>query len=165
MKKIKYLVLLLAVFMLLGCTAKEEPKEDNKPTEQTEEIKGDYKVGEAFSFMGFKITISEPKEILTIEKEMSADNGKKVIKVPVTVKNENKEKDHLSMFYYKFYDSKNNALSSKASYFEDSVDYAKDLEPGDKYDKYFYIPYEGSGNYIIEFNNFSTKKKIVISAK
>lgn len=166
MKKLTYLVLLLSVFMFFGCEAKKEEKEDNTNTEQKEEdIKGDYNLNEAFSFMGFQITIKDPKGIITIDKEMSADNGKKVIKVPVVVKNNNKDKDHLSMFYYKFYNAKNETLSSKGSYFNDSVDYAGDINPGEKYEKYFYIPYEGSGKYIVEFNNFSVKKKIVISVK
>jgi uncharacterized protein YcfL len=165
MKKLTYLVLLLSVFMFFGCEEAKEEKVEDKKEEQKVEIKGDYSLNEAFSFMGFQVTVKEPKGIVTIEKEMSANNGSKVIRVPVTVKNNNKEKAHISMFYYKFYNAKNNTLSSKGSYFNDSLDYGGDLEPGEKYDKYFYIPYEGSGKYIIEFNNFSVKKNIVIDVK
>lgn len=164
MKKLTYLVLLLSIFVFFGCEAKKEEKKEDTEQKQ-EEIKGDYNLNEAFSFMGFQITIKDPKGTVTINKDMSADDGKKVIKVPVVVKNNNKEKDHLSMFYYKFYNAKNETLSSKGSYFNDSVDYAGDIEPGEKYEKYFYIPYEGSGKYIVEFNNFSVKKKIVIDVK
>jgi hypothetical protein len=146
------------LFVFVGCENSPEPE----PKTEYQNITGDYQLGQEFSFMSFKVTVGKDYEVATINKELSKDHNKKVIKVPVTVTNTSNEKDHLSMFYYKFY-YKDIELESKGSYFDDSLDYAKDLEPNGKYTKYFYIPYDENGQYIIEFNNLSSKYKIVIN--
>lgn len=163
MKKLKLLMIVFLGLLLVGCGETTEKPE--KEQQQTVDIKADYKLGETFKFMSFDVTVNQYESIETIDKSMSSDNGKKVLKVPVTVKNTGTSNDHLSMFYYKLYDSNNKELSSKGSYYDDSLDYAKDLKPGDKYTKYLYIPYDGPGKYIIEFNNFSSKLKLIVEVK
>jgi hypothetical protein len=164
MKKMKYLLLIFAIFLLVGCDDNNKDKDKDKENipDQTENAKGDYELNQEFSFMSFQITIKDVEDIVTINKELSSDDGKKVIKVPIKVKNVGSSNDHLSMFYYKLYDTKGNELSSKGSHFDDSIDFAKDLKPKEEYTKYLYIPYEGKGNYQIVFNNFSNKYKIYI---
>jgi hypothetical protein len=166
MKKMKYLLLILCFFLLVGCTAKEEEKKEEKAKDQNEtkeEVKGDYNLGESFDFMNFEVTINNADGIVKVNKELSSDNGIEVIKVPITVKNKGEEKDHISMFYYKMYGPDKKELSSKGQHFEDAIDYASDLNPNESYTKYIYIPYSSNGNYILEFNNFAKKIKIVVN--
>lgn len=162
MKKIRYLLLFLSIFLLLGCV-EEKKKEEKK--EETKEITGDYKLGEEFDFMSFKVKVDDLEDFVKIENDLSADNGKIVIKVPVTIKNKSEEKDHLSMFYYKMYNPEGEEILSKGQYFDDSLDYAPDLDPEQSYKKYVYMPYTTDGSYVLEFNNFSKKIKIVINSK
>ena len=160
MKKLRYILLIfICLFAFSGCTGKEEKEEKKDNTD----IKADYELNKTFKFMTFEVTVKDKISIVTIKKDLSADNNKKVIKLPVTVKNIGSDKNHLSMFYYKFYNSSLTELSSKGSNFDDSLDYATDLKPGESYEKNFYIPYEGKGKYVIEFNNFSNKYNLVIN--
>ena len=159
MKKFRYiLILFICLFIVCGCTEKKE-NDDSKTTE----IVADYELDKSFNFMDFEVTVKSNVSILTIKRELSADNNRKVVRVPVTVRNTGNKKNHISMFYYKFFDTNEMELSSKGSYYNDSLDYAKDLNPGDKYDKFFYISYYGPGKYIIEFNNFSKKFKVIVN--
>lgn len=162
MKKIKYLLLFFSVFLLLGCT---DEKKEEPVTGNNEEIQSDFEIGESFEFMDFEVTINKIKGFTKIDKEYSADDGLEIIKLPITIKNNGSSKDHLSMFYYKMYSPDNKEILSKGQYFDESLDYAADLNPGESYTKYIYIPYSGNGNYILEFNNFSNKIKIVLNVK
>ena len=160
MKKFKYLLLLFSIFLLVGCTDK---KEENITGQ--EDVNGDYEIGETFNFMSFEVKIDKIAGYEKVDKELSADNGIEVIKIPITVKNNGSSKDHLSMFYYKMYGPDNKEILSKGQHFKEALDYAEDLEPGKSYTKYLYIPYSGNGNYILEFNNFTDKIKIVLNVK
>jgi len=165
MKRIKILLIVFLGLLLVGCGEANVEKEEEQIANPVNEVKADYNLGETFRFMSFDVTVNNYESIETIDKSMSSDNGKKVIKVPVEVKNTGDSNDHLSMFYYKLYDASNKEVNSKGSYYDDSLDYAKDLKPGEKYTKYLYIPYDGPGKYVIEFNNFSSKLKLVIEVK
>ena len=157
MKRIGYILLIIiCLFVFVGCENKTPIDDDDN------NIVADYELDKPFQFMNFEITIKSSVKILTIKKELSADNNKQVIQVPVSVRNTGNDNNHISMFYYKFYNYSGIQLSSKGSYYNDSLDYAKDLAPGEKYDKFFYIPYDGDGKYIIEFNNFSKKYKVIL---
>ena len=155
MKKIIYLLLSLSLIFLIGC--------DNNNNKKVESQKGDFDIGETFQFMNFDITIDNVESFTIIDKELSNDHGKEVAKVPIKVKNNSSEADHLSMFYYKMYNPNGDEIISKGSYYDDSIDYAPNLEPGESYVKYLYIPYEGNGDYILEFNSFSKKMKLVLN--
>ena len=162
MKRFKYILLIfICIFAFCGCT--NEKKEDKD--KNTTEIVADFELDKSFSFMDFEVTVKSNVSILTIKRELSADNNRKVVRVPVTVRNTGSKNNHISMFYYKFYNSNEMELGSKGAYYNDSLDYAKDLAPGEKYDKFFYISYEGPGKYIIEFNNFSKKFKVIVNVQ
>ncbi len=158
MKKIKYIVLVLLLFVCLGCGNTEEAK-----SEISTDASSDYSLDEAFSFRNFEVTVGSDISVVTINKELSADNNKKVLRVPITVKNTGTSKDHISMFFYKLFDESKTELLSKGSNFDDSLDYAGDLNPGDSYTKYFYIPYESNGKYYIEFNDLAKKNNLIIN--
>ena len=156
MKKIIYILLSLSLLFIIGC---DNIKSNNKK----DDIKGDYEIGETFSFMNLEVTIENVEKILTIDKELSNDHGKEVLKVPIKVTNKSDKPDHLSMFFYKMYNPKGEEIISKGSYYDDSIDFAPDLEPNESYKKYLYIPYEENGNYTLEFNNLSKKIKIILN--
>lgn len=167
MKKFRILLLFLSIFLLIGCDEVTEEIEEvfDNTYEDTLNDTGDYELGESFKFMDFEISIGEVDSFIKIDNDLSSDNGKTVAKVPIKVKNTGTDKDHLSMFYYKLYGPSGSEISSKGQYFNDSVDYADDLNPGASYTKYLYIPFTGNGGYVLEFNNFSNKVKIVIGLK
>ncbi len=166
MKKIKYIFIVLCLLLVIGCDNTKEKKDDKKEKKQekVEEKTGDYKLGEEFKFMDFTIKVSDIVSYETIDKELSTDNNLTVMKVPITLKNNGNEENHLSMFYYKLYNPNDEEIMSKGQYFEDSLDYSENLKPGDEYTKYIYIPYSSNGSYTIEFNNFSKKIKIIINS-
>jgi hypothetical protein len=159
MNKIRYLILILILFIFVGCT-KEEPVEE--PSVLPSNVTASYYADKTFSFRDFEVTVSSNVKIVTINKELSQDNNKKVVQVPVTVKNVGNSSDHISMFYYKFYNNSMTEISTKGSNFDDSLDYAGDLAPGQTYTKYFYFPYDGNGKYYIEFNTFSKKNYLIL---
>lgn len=167
MKKFRILLLFLSLFLLVGCNETVEEKEEvfDNSYEDTINNTGDYDIGESFDFMDFEITVGNVDSFVKIDNDLSNDNGKTVAKVPITVKNTGTTSDHLSMFYYKLYGPDGKELASKGEHFNDSIDYADDLEPNTKYTKYLYIPFSGNGGYVLEFNNFSSKVKIVIGLK
>ena len=167
MKKFRILLLFLSIFLLVGCDTVTEEKEEefDNTYEDTLDNKGDYDIGESFEFMNYEISIGSVSDFIKIDNDLSSDNGKTVAKVPIKVKNTGESADHLSMFYYKLYGPNGKEISSKGQYFDDSIDYAEDLKPGTSYTKYLYIPFTGNGGYVVEFNNFSNKVKIVIGLK
>ena len=67
------------------------------------------------------------------------------------------------MFYYSFFGTQGTELDTVAAYFDESIDYAGDIQPGASYTKYLYILYDGDGKYIIDFDNYSEKKTVEIN--
>ena len=146
MKKIT-IILLLFLIVFTGC-------EKDKEKEQEKKIPTDYIQNETFSFMSYELTIGE-EEVIKL-------NDKDIIKVPVLVENKGDEETHLSRFYYKFYDSSRNELNSAGSSFNDSLDYAENIKPGDSYTKYIYFYKSNKKFYYIELNDTYNRYKVSI---
>lgn len=112
-------------------------------------------LGDTFEFDGLEFTFDSTYSFVTLENRYSERNGATVIKLGVTVKNISEEKNKLNMFYYDLFGSKGVELDSVSAYFRDDViDFAGDLKPGASYEAYFYILYDGDGEYSIDFDNF-----------
>ena len=148
MKKIT-IILLLVLVIFTGCEKGKE-KENNKENK----IPTDYIQNETFSFMSHELTLGD-EEVIKL-------NNKEIIKVPVTIKNLSDEETHISRFYYKFYDSSRTELNSAASSFNDSLDYAENLKPGDSYTKYIYFYKTEKKYYYIELNDTYNRYKVSI---
>lgn len=123
-------------------------------------------VNKAFEFEDLEITVSDTYTFDTIDNSFSEYNGRTVIVIPVTVKNIDDEENGLNMFYYNFYSPSGTRLNSVSSYFYDnSIDFADDLQPNESYTKNFYVLYDGDGTYTIEFNNYEDQIKIELDVK
>ena len=83
-----------------------------------------------------------------------------LLKIGATVKNTTDETKSLNMFYYSLFGSKGTELDSVTAYFDESIDFAGDLRPDASYKKYFYILYDGDGNYGIDFDNYTDQKTV-----
>ena len=119
-----------------------------------------YSLGDTITFDGLELTFDTNYTFVTIENRFSDKNGQSVIKLGVTVKNISEGKNSLNMFYYDLFGSKGTELDSVSAYFDEAVDYAGDLKPGASYKTYFYILYDGNGNYSIDFDNYSQELSV-----
>lgn len=114
-----------------------------------------YGLGETFTFDSLKITFDKYYTFTKVDDEYSEHDGDLVIKIGATIKNISSNPHKLNMFYYELYGSNDDELDDVNTYFDDTVDYANNLNPGETYKKYFYILYDGSGKYKIEFDNLN----------
>ena len=145
------LVLFLSVTLIAGCTEETENKTVG--------------LGETFNFDDLEITLGKNISFTKVENEFSEDNGKTVVKVPITIKNLKSETHSLNMFYYKAFGANGTELDDKAAYYDDSIDFAGELRSGASYTKYLYYLYDADGKYAIEFDNWSTKVTVEFDVK
>lgn len=126
-------------------------------TQNTDTKKKSYGFNETFEFDDLKITIGSDYSFVTVNNSYSEYNGKKVVKLPVTVENLKDETHGLNMFYYTVYGANGTEAKGLGSYFDEDIDFAGDLRSGAKYTKYMYFLYDTNGTYAIEFDNWSQK--------
>lgn len=118
--------------------------------------------GETFKFDDLEITIGTEIGWSTLENQFSDLNGSDVVRVPVTVKNIGQETHGLNMFYYTMYGSKGTELPIVGTYFDDSTTEAGNMRPGGSQNAYFYMLYDGDGDYFIEFDDYETELEVKI---
>ena len=123
------------------------------------------KVGDTFEFDDLEITILSDYSFTTVNNQFSEYNGKDVVKIPIKVKNISDDSNHLNMFYYNVFGTQGSELKTLSAYFDESIDYAGDLQPDASYTKYIYVLYDGDGKYVIEFDNYRVKKSVDINIK
>lgn len=176
--KSKYIVIAIVAFLAIGVifsainpdnnasstndggqstSGSEQSTSGSEEKTTTASKKKSYGFDEKFTFDDLEITIGKDYSFTKIKNQFSDDNGKDVVKLPVTVKNLKDETHGLNMFYYTVYGSKGTKADSKAAYFDESLDFGGDLRSGASYTKYMYFLYDGDGEYAIEFSNFSSK--------
>lgn len=119
-----------------------------------------YRGNETFTFDNLEITVGNNYSFTTLNNKYSRYNGRKVIKIPVTIKNTLDKDYNLNLYYYSLYDYKGEEIDEVAAYFNDGLFYADNLKPGESYTKYLYILYEKDGTYIIKFNK--KEEKVVV---
>lgn len=156
-KKLLSILLLfgLIAITLTGCGGNSTTK-NNSSTEKN----NNYNLGDTFTFDDLELTFDTTYSFATINNQFSDYNEASAIKLGVTVKNLSSENKSLNMFFYKFFGSQGTELDGVASYFDDSVDFAGELKPNASYKKYFYILYDGDGQYSIDFDNFSQESSV-----
>lgn len=164
MKKIKNLLIIFtlflsATFIFTGCSSEgniynSSDDKSGNTSNSSDDKSGNKTIGlsEMFTFDDLEITLGNDISFTKINNRFSDYNGQDVVKIPITVKNISDETHSLNMFYFSIYGANGTQLSTVASYFDDSIDFAGDLRSSAAYTKYLYFLYDGDGTYSVEFD-------------
>ncbi len=131
------------------CECDNEDENDIKDDETIENQV--YAFNETFSFDNYEISINDDYSFEVIDNEYSDYNGKTVVKLPITIKNNYIEARIFDIYSYDIYSFQDRIVDNASSYFEESIDHGSILEPNETYLRYFYFIYEGDGEYIVKF--------------
>ena len=156
-------IIILVVFVLFAVFSNNGTNKNSKSSSSTITstlTTKSYGLGDTITFDGLELTFDSTYSFATIINQFSDYNGSPVIKLGVNVKNISSEKNHLNMFYYDSFGSQGIELDNISAYFDDSIDHAGDLKANASYKTYFYILYDGNGNYSIDFNNYSQEMSV-----
>ncbi len=176
-KKKNGLLLFLVIIISIACITQTSLfiwyffiKDDNKVnSNDIEENISDkdnyYGMGETFEFDDLEITVGNKYTLLRVDNIYSNYNKKVVVRLPLTVKNNKDGNYMLNIYDYKIIGPLGNELDEVAGYFNESLFYATELEPGQSYVKYLYFLYDSNGNYNIQFNNGYEKKVIMFDVE
>lgn len=106
-----------------------------------------------YNYAGFSIKFGSTYSFDYIRNRFSEDNGKKCIKIPVTITNISTSENSLSKYGINAYSLDGVGLEiTICNYFDDDIfDYK--LLPNASASGYFYFLYEGSGKYTMTFKN------------
>lgn len=106
-----------------------------------------------YSYAGFNIKFGSTYSFDYVRNKFSDDNGKKCIKIPVTITNISTKEKSLSKYGISAYSPDGVGLKiTICNYFDDDIfDYK--LLPNASASGYFYFLYEGSGIYTMTFKN------------
>lgn len=165
------LIVVLAIGIIgsvLGDDTSSNNNNSNKTINKTQNKQKDsYETNKPFEFDNLEITISNEISFTTLNNQFSEDNGRDVVKVPITVKNIKDETHNLNMFYLKVFGTNGSELKNVSSYFmqEESVEFAGELMPNASYTKYIYFLYDGDGTYTIKLDNYSKKIELKLDIK
>ena len=110
-------------------------------------------IDEEFFFDNLSISVSKKYKIIKLDNPYSIYNGKEVIQIPITIKNNKSDKHSLNLFYYDIFDEYGNSVDEVAGYFDEALYYAEDLDSDESYTKYIYALFFGSKSYSIRFEN------------
>ena len=105
------------------------------------------------NFSGLQIEFTQDVKVETVDNQFSEYNGTKAIGIPVTITNTSDDTNYLNMFYVKMFGSKGTETDRLNSFFNDGDAVFSKLRSGASIDGYFYIPYDGDGDYYISFDN------------
>lgn len=135
----------------------DSKKDDNK----------EFSAGEKFMYGNFEIVVGKNYTFDTVNNEFSSDNGKTVVKVPITVKNTGTTEDCFAAFDYTLFDPNGVKISDLGLNFKDSVVRAGSEESCLTQNKSFstniYIEYTENGSYKIKFKSFSNSAQVSIN--
>ena len=145
-------VLLVLIFFFKNST-------NNNTTQGTS--KSTYTLGDTITFDGLELTFDSNYSFDIVASTIVTDYNGDYIKLGVNIKNISAEKNSLSVLDYSFFGSKGTQLKGIAGYFDDSIESVGDLKPNASYKAYFYIPYDGNGNYSIDFAKTSVEFEVI----
>ena len=129
-----------------------------------------YELGDTFKCSDFEITTKNSIENVTLENQYSDLNGSKVMKIPVKIKNLSDETVSSYMLMTESYNPKGVESENVDYYFMETDDknikFIGDIRAGAEADGFLYILNEGSGEYVIEFDEIlGNKKEVKFSVK
>ena len=135
----------------------DSKKDDNK----------EFSAGEKFMYGNFEIVVGKNYTFDTVNNEFSSDNGKTVVKVPITVKNTGTMEDCFAAFDYTLFDPNGVKISDLGLNFKDSVVRAGSEESFLTQNKScstnIYVEYTENGSYKIKFKSFSNSAQVSIN--
>lgn len=163
MKKILSILVLCfcCLFGLVGCgiTGGETGSGGNN----TNKNKTDYVLDEAFVFDDLELTLGSNYSFVKMTNSFSDYYDKDIFRMPITVKNLDKDTNSLNYFYYDVYGPEGTKIKLFTFDFDDNVGNGGDLLTGASYTKYLYFEYAGNGNYQFIFDNYSKKINVKFS--
>ena len=165
MKK-KLLIALLAVsciaaLAVTGCSGSSSSaskSSSSSSSASTATASGKLTFGSSFDFDDLTITIGDAYEVTTIDNQFSDWSGKDILALPITIKNNKDESHGLNMFYVTSYGSAGTKLDTVYTYFDDGMSTFNDMRSGATVEGHLYLPYDGDGDYVIEFAMLTGKK-------
>lgn len=111
--------------------------------------------GQTIVFDNLELTFGKKVKFVTLKNRFSKYNGKKVVQLPITIKNIGEKKGTLNYFYVHVFGTKGTELNLLDAYFrKNSLLYSKDLRPGAKQKVYIYFLYDGKGTYYVNLDNW-----------
>ena len=136
----------------------DTPAETEDTTGATEKDDLSNAFGKTVVFDDLEITFGSKIKWVKLKNQFSEYNNKKVIELPIHVKNISDKKNHLNIFYVKVFGSKGTELDELGAYFEKKgIFYCGDLRPGAEKDLAIYFPHDGDGTYYVEFDKWSNE--------
>ena len=128
-------------------------EDNNKSNSDSSTTKKKIGLGDTFEFDGLEITVGKSYSFDVVDNEYSEYHGKATVVLPLTIKNKMIENYSLNMFYTEVTGSTGEVAKKVDIYFNNNVDWADPLKPGESYTKNMYFLYDGDGKYIVEFDN------------
>lgn len=128
-------------------------------------IKNEFNAGDTFKFGDFEIVIGKNYTFDKINNEYSTENGKIIVKVPITVKNTGVIKDCISSSSYSVLDPNGQALSDQTFNFDDTIGCSNELqlEQNQSYTRNLYFEYTKNGLYKIKFEDLFNSAQVSIN--
>ncbi|MDF9866693.1 hypothetical protein OKW22_000247 [Bacilli bacterium PM5-3] len=125
---------------------------------------------QAFSFGNLELTLSDKVTITKVNNPYDENHNKKVVKMPVKVKNTSDSKERLNIFNYEVYgpkqDTKLNTVSALFLFTDNkSLDFGSDILPGKTVKRNMYFLYEGKGVYTFYFDDYIEKVEAQVDIK
>lgn len=120
-------------------------------------------LGDTFIFDDLEITFGTEINWTTLSNQFSDFNGRDVFYIPVTVTNISDGTHGLNTFWGTVFGIDGTRLENISFYFNDDIALAGNMRSGATQTAYWHFLYEGSGDYVIEFDDFSQQVELVIT--
>lgn len=159
------LIMLLAMGMVACGGSSDSSSEGESAEPAAEEKENSYGPGDSFDFEGFEVTISDVDGWDKVKNEFAEENGKEVFRVKMTEVNNSDETGSVNMFSYKAFSPSGTELNDVNAYFDDSSMSAGEVRSGGTIEAYVYMLYEGDGDYVLEFDDWSKTIEVIIPVK
>ena len=141
-------------------TTNNNTSKSSSNSNTTTKKNNNYTLGDTFEFDGFEITFDKNYSFVTLNNQFSEHDGKDVVRLGATIKNNSGTTDSINMFFISYFGSNGTELDDVNYYFDENINEAGDLRDGASIKKYFYFLYDGNGKYGIDFNNFTSKRSM-----
>jgi len=156
--------LILLGLALVGCgrNNNDEDKADNGNGSDEEQLyTGTYELNKTFAFSGLEITLIDDITWTTIPNSnaVSELRGRTVAVIPITIKNTSTRVNRLNSQHVEIFSPNEEELEPVGWVF--NVDISESIEPNETLITHLHVLYDGDGEYIVLFQNFSTTRILI----